>query len=269
MRTKILVVACAAALCAGCFRSTTLITVRQDGSGTVEQEVGMTAQAAAMARGFRDSADEKGAKKGEALFTEADARKAGEQMGVKFLSMEPIKTAQLEGYRAKYTFDDITKLTLGKESGSNASGGSPDPGAGVPPFGFGFQKSADGAILSVNMPPMDASKLGPMAAMGEKGTTAGTKGDDAQTKQAMAMAKMMMQGMFVDVTLAVDGRIRKTNAPYLNGSRITLLQLDFDKMLQDPGAMERMNQAKDLKSLQNVPGLKVPPEQKLTVEFGK
>ena len=268
MKTKILAVACAAAMCAGCFRSTTLITLRQDGSGTIEQEVAMTAQAAAMARGFRDSADEKGAKKGQELFTEADARKAGEQMGARFVSMEPIKSGQLEGYRAKYAFDDITKLNIGKQSGSSASSGSPDPGAGVPPFGFAFQKAADGSVLTITMPPMDTSKLGPIGAMGEQGK-AGAKADDAQARQAMAMAKMMMQGMFVDVALAVDGRIRKTNAPYLDGSRITLLQLDFDKMLQDETAMERINKAKDLKSLQNIPGLKVPADRKLTVEFGR
>ncbi len=268
MRTKILVIASAAALCAGCFRSTTLITLRQDGSGTIEQEVGMTAQAAAMARGFRDSADEKGAKKGADLFTEADARKAGEQMGVRFVSMEPIKSAQLEGYRAKYSFDDITKLTFGRKDASAASSGSPDPGAGLPPFGFSFQKGADGAVLTVNMPPMDSSKLG-MGALGEAAGKPGAKPDDAQAKQAMAMARMMMQGMFLDVTLAVDGRIRKTNAPYTSGSRVTLLQLDFDKMLQDATALDRMNSAKDLKSLQNIPGLKVPTDQKLTVEFGR
>ncbi len=268
MRTQILVVACAAALCAGCFRSTTLITVRQDGSGTIEQEVGMTAQAAAMARGFRDSAEKGNAKqKGQELFTEADARKAGEQMGVRFVSMEPVKTAQLEGYRAKYAFDDITKVTFGKSGPAAASTGSPDPGAGLPPFGFGFQKRPDGAVLTVNMPPMDSSKLGPMGAMGGQG--AGGKASEAETKQGMAMAKMMMQGMFVDVALAVEGRVRKTNAPYLDGSRITLLQLDFDKLLQDEAAMERMNKASDLKSLQNIPGLKVPVEPTLTVEFGR
>ncbi len=55
--------------------------------------------------------------------------------------------------------------------------------------------------------------------------------DKAQAAQALAMMKMMMRGLYVDVALNVDGRVIKTNAPYVEGSRVTLMQIDFDKLL--------------------------------------
>jgi hypothetical protein len=83
------------------------------------------------------------------------------------------------------------------------------------------------------------------------------------------MMKMMMKGLFVDITLNVDGRIVKTNAPFVEGSRVTLLQIDFDKLLADQAALTKLQGATDLKSLANVPGLKVIPDPKVTIEFGR
>ena len=41
-----------AAMASGCLRSTTSITVKQDGSGTMDQEIGATPQALALLRSF-------------------------------------------------------------------------------------------------------------------------------------------------------------------------------------------------------------------------
>jgi hypothetical protein len=85
----------------------------------------------------------------------------------------------------------------------------------------------------------------------------------------MAMMKMMRKGLYVDVTLNVNGRIVKTNAPYVDGSRVTLMQIDFDKLLADDAALMKLSSAKDIKSLAGVPGLKVVAEPKVTVEFSR
>jgi len=91
--------------------------------------------------------------------------------------------------------------------------------------------------------------------------------DKAQAAQAMAMMKMMMKGLFVDISLNVDGRILKSNAPFVEGSRVTLMQIDFDKVLADEGARQKLQTASDLKAMTNVPGLKVVSEPKLMIEF--
>lgn len=263
MRARLLIVA-AAVLCAGCLRATTLITVRPDGSGTIDQEIGMTALAADLARGLRDeAAKEGGADNDKKPFTEADARRAAGQMGVRFVSGEPIKTAELEGYRARYAFDDVTKLTLDKDASGTPSPAGP-AGSTVPPYGFEFTKGAAGATLIVIMPPLDSAKMG-----GGLGVLTGRKPSSAEMEQAVSMMKMMMRGTFVDVTIAVEGTVRKANVPMLGGNRVTLVQVDFDKLLDDPAGMEKLDQARDAKSLQNIPGIKIPDVSKLTIEFAR
>ena len=69
--------------------------------------------------------------------------------------------------------------------------------------------------------------------------------------------------------IAIDGRIVKSNAPFVEGGRVTLIQMDFDKLMSNPDALKKMQQAKDLTALQNVPGLKVVTTPTLTVEFAR
>jgi hypothetical protein len=61
------------------------------------------------------------------LFTEEQARKAAATMGVAFVSGEPIKTGELEGYRARYAFDNIEKVTVKMDQATDdlAPGSSP------------------------------------------------------------------------------------------------------------------------------------------------
>src|SRR5512145_771191 len=83
-----------------CLRSTTTIPVKVDGSGTVLQETGVSPQTLAMLKGMGGS--QPGAP--TELFGEEQAKKAAAMMGVHFVSGEPFKTAELEGYRARYSF---------------------------------------------------------------------------------------------------------------------------------------------------------------------
>ena len=84
--------------------------------------------------------------------------------------------------------------------------------------------------------------------------------DKAEAAQAMAMMKMMMKGLFVDVSLNVNGRILKSNATHVDGLRVTLMQIDFDKLLADETGLQKLQAASDVKSLSGRPGLKVVTE---------
>src|SRR5262245_43793081 len=267
-----LALVCVALLCSACLRATTTITVRQDGSGLIDQEVGANPEAMAMLKGFAGAAAEQ-QKSGAAappstppsIFGEPEARKLADQMGVKFVSGEPIKTAELEGYRAHYSFDDVTKLKV--KMNQDASGGLAGSGksAGEPPFGFQFEKHGASSLLTINMPEQKPGSMGPLNQLGMGGATQ----NSAQNEQAVAMMKMMLKGLYVDVTLAVDGKVIKTNAPYVNGSKVTLVQMDFDKLLASEGALQKLQQASDPRSLKDIPGLKVVTEPKVTIEFGR
>jgi hypothetical protein len=245
----------------GCLRSTTVIDLKSDGSGTIVQETAVSAQALGMLQGMA-GANQAGDKPAQ-LFGEDQARKAAATMGVTFVSGEPIKTGELEGYRARYAFDDIEKVTVKMDQSDDLAPGS---GTKKPPFGFTFSRGATASVLTIRMPDQapGASPSGlPLPGAG------GTDAEKAQAAQAMGMMKMMMKGLFVDVSLNVSGRILKSNAPFVDGSRVTLMQIDFDKLLADEAALLKLQSAKDIKSLAAVPGLKVVAEPSVTIEFSR
>jgi hypothetical protein len=263
IRGLLLVVAASAT--AGCLRLTTTVDLRADGSGTIVQESAMSAQAIAMIKGFAAQADTKG--KGPAeLFGEEQARKAAESMGVTFVSGEVIKSADLEGYRARYSFDDVTKIRVTMDQSGSGQGS----GKGAP-FSFAFDRRAASSLLTIQMPEGGGSVPGmpPGGLPGIPGGAGASDAEKAQAEQAMTMMKMMMKGLFVDVALNVSGRVLKSNAPQVEGSRVTLLQIDFDKLIADETALQKLQGAKDLKALASVPGLKIAAEPKVTVEFSR
>lgn len=246
-----------AAASTACLRSTTVVSIRPDGSGTIVQESGLSPQAMAMLKGLAESGSGE-TRPTTGLFDEEQARKMADSMGVRFLSGEPIKTDAVEGYRARFEFDDVRKLQMNMSQKAAARLGAQDAG-GDPPFGFGFERKGDSAVLTITMPEEKPSEL------------AGIKEDmtPEQNAQAVQMMKMMMQGLYVDISLEFDGRIVRTTAPNMEGSRLTLLQLDFDKLLADATALEKLQDAKDIQGLRDIPGLKVLTERQVTVEFTK
>ena len=253
---RLAIVALVAATSAGCLRSTTVISLKPDGSGTIVQETGMTAQAVAMLKSMAASGGNQ-ANAPKELFGEAEARKAADAMGVKFVGGEPIKGA-LEGYRARFAFDDIRQIKMRLSQDAAADLGK--VAASDPPFGFDFEKGAAASRLIIKMPDLKS----PAGSMGLPKDS-----NPEQMQQAMAMMKVMMAGMFVDVSLDVDGRIVKTDAPYVQGSRVTLMQVDFDKLLADEASLMKLQKATDIKALAGVPGLKVLTTPKVSVEFAK
>ncbi len=256
---RIAVVLFMAATCSACLRSTTVIAVKADGSGTIVQETGVSPQMLAMLQGMS------GGGRGQTpapkdLFGEEQARSAAKVMGVEFVSGEPIKTAELEGYRARFAFVDVGKLRMRMNQNTTASlGGEAGTGSS---FGFQFQKGAASSRLTIDIPEVKS----PAEPLGLKNMDAA---NSEQLQQAIAMMKLMTRGMFVDVSLDLDGRILNTDAQHVQGSRVTLLQLDFDTLLANDAALQKLQKATDVKGLSGIPGLKIVTTPRLNIEFAK
>ena len=131
----------------GCLRSTTTIDLKSDGSGTIVQETAVSAQALGMIQGLA-GANQTG-EKPPPLFGEEQARKAAATMGVTFVSGETIKTGELEGYRARYAFEDISKVSVKMDQTDNLAPGSDTK---KPPFAFMFKRGAAASVLTIQMP---------------------------------------------------------------------------------------------------------------------
>jgi hypothetical protein len=246
----------------GCLRSTTLIDLRPDGSGTILQETALNSQALGMMKGMAAANQPGGAPPD--LFGEEQAKKTAAMMGVTFVSGEPFKTGELEGYRSRFRFDDITKIKMNMEPGASGMSGA----SKQPPFAFTFDRRPASSLLTIQMPQPTPGDKGPLPSL--PGGMPGAD-DPAQAAQALAMMKMMMKGMFVNVAMNVDGRIIKTNAPHVEGSRVTLLEIDFDKLLTDETALKKLQaaSASDLKAIAKVPGVKIVSDPQVQIEFAR
>ncbi len=85
--------------------------------------------------------------------------------------------------------------------------------------------------------------------------------------------RQFFQEMRIRLAVEVNGNIVDTDASYRDGSAVTLVDLDFGKLVQDEGLFRKVlaSQPKtleDMKSLDSgVPSLKVEPKDRLNVRF--
>ncbi len=259
-----------AGLTSGCITAITSIKLRPDGSGTIHQTLSMSAAAAgefaAMANGFKDAAP--GAKKGEPpeLFSEKDMKEAVSKYGegVVFVSSTPIKTADRVGRMATYQFADVTKLRIdqkpqtGDLPGASASKGKED-------VLFRFARHSSGTS--------QLTVVFPEATFGEG--KRGTRDKDGKPKSLapgqLEMMKKMFEGLKVSIDVDVLGTIVKTNSPHVQGSKVTLLEMDFaellanEKLLAEMGEPGSIEEAKQM--LKDVKGFKVNLDREVVIEF--
>ena len=276
IRCLLLVLVCAPAT--ACITWVTTIKVKPDGSGTIEQSVAMKTEAAeqltAMAASFGDGAS-KAKDAPPELFTEKDMREAAAKYGegVTFVSSQPIKTKEMVGRVATYAFTDITKVRVNQKPPSPQEGVAPGrsgasrnaASTGSDDVSFKFVRHPGGtSVVTVVFPEPDLSKK--KDADAEKGTE--RKKPDPQQ---LAMMKKMFDGLRIDIALDVAGAIVKTNSPYVQGSRVTLLEVDFSQLITNDALLARVSDPTSIeeakKALQGVKGVKVNLDREVMVEF--
>jgi len=276
IRCLLLVLVCAPAT--SCITWITTIKVKPDGSGTIEQSVAMKTEAAeqlaAMAASFGDGAS-KAKDAPPELFTEKEMREAAAKYGegVTFISSQPVKTKETVGRVATYAFTDITKVRVNQKppspqedvspGRSGTSRGAASTGSDDVSFKF-VRHPAGTSVVTVVFPEPDLSKK--KDADTEKSTE--TKKPDPQQ---LAMMKKMFDGLRIDIALEVAGAIVKTNSPYVQGSRVTLLEVDFSQLITNDALLAKVSNPTSIeeakKALQGVKGVKVNLDREVMVEF--
>ena len=214
----------------GCINSTTLIKLKADGSGTVEQTTLMnTAALKAMMPGAEKQM-------GGAVVNKADLERTAARMGkgVRLVSAEPAKGANgFEGSKAIFAFDDINQIQVSQ--GPSMSGSTDGRVDAAPttedPVRFTLTQSGGTSKLTIAF----VDKPG-------GSSQGGTSSDmpDLTNPMMMGMIKSMFAGFKLNIDLEVAGSIVKTNAEYVTGSRLTLLEMDMDSLLADEGKLKAL-----------------------------
>ena len=222
---RILGVLLAAFSLTACLNSTTLVKVNRDGSGTVEQTTLMNMAALKGMMGGGAQGQMNGP-----MMNKADLERTAERMGegVRLVSTEAVKGANgFEGVKAIFAFDDINKIQVSQGPGMGGGSRSTEP-TDEDPVRFKLTRSGATSTLSINFidrPPTGRTETVPNPPPGDM--------PDLSNPMIMNMIKAMFQGFKINIGLEVAGSIVKTNADYVSGPRITLLELDVAELLAD------------------------------------
>jgi hypothetical protein len=210
-----------------CLNSTTLVKVKPDGSGTVEQTTLMNMAALKGIGG--------GGQLNGPMMNKADLERTAKSMGegVRLVSSEPIKGDNgFEGVKAIFAFDDINKIQV-SQGPPNMSGGTGGGTRAAEPTSddpVRFKLTRNGATSTLNINVVDRPGAGKTDNIPNP-----PPGDmpDLSNPMIMNMMKAMFQGFKINIGLEVAGSIVQTNAEYVTGPRITLLELDVAELLAD------------------------------------
>ena len=271
-RLAIVLVAALAALSAGCFQSETVIRVKADGTGTIEQTNLANKEMLGMAAGMaRQAVAQSGTDASKApsldnigdLFDEAKIREQASSfgLGVRYVSSAPLSENGLTGVKAIFAFDDVRLLNL------NNRGGSATP---TPQLRFELDRAEAGdSTLRIRLPD---SRKSPDDAPPADAPPIAQRPD--LPPEALAMVRNMFKGARITVAVEVDGAIVTTDGPARDGSRVTIFGLDFEKLLSDPAkfaALQGMKPGADFttarKALEGVPGVILPDTPTVTIAF--
>ena len=286
---------CVLAYLTGCIQVDTIIKVKPDGSGTVEETFLMNKEFIKQMQdmmeqmvgqmGVKPPEGQEGGK-GFDILDEGKLRKKADLMGsgVTYVSAKRVNTGWGEGYHAVYSFRDINNLKVNQNPGESvpdSPGTASQEGTGSEEYVlFQFTKGSP-ATLTIRMPQEKATKETkppPREHKKEEVDDAEVPddpedADEAEAAMQMEQMKAMFKDMKIGMAVEVEGSIVKTDAAYREGSRITLMEMDFSQLVNNQKKLEKLSesepetveQAKEL--MKDIPGVKIEFNEKVKVSF--
>ena len=265
MRTRTLIVAALAVggfACSGCFQISSVLIVKGDGSGAIEQRLLLTSAALAQIRGLGAIGGGNGPNFDP--FSEQQARAAAASLGpgVTYVSSTPVKTPHGEGRDIRYSFTDISQLHITEQP--PALGGISIATLGGPAEQISFkltQEPGGNALLRIIVPRPSLA-----------GSDRGQRNPGGQISlDQIAMFRQMLAGAHLSIFVEPVGQIVRTSSPYADGTRVTLIDLDLDQLLNDQTVLSRLQAAltpEEVKAiLKDIPGVTVNLDPEITIEF--
>jgi outer membrane murein-binding lipoprotein Lpp len=273
----------------GCITFLTEIRLKGDGSGTMVQTMTMNPEqmkemmesiakqmgatpTESKADSPSDSKKEspKATEEGPGPFNEGELKGKAADMGqgVTFVSAEKIDTKTAAGVRVTYAFKDINQLAMNPKPGA-ALGTSGAGASSKDALKFRFNRLPNGnAVLTIVLPPPERKE--------PKEQAATPSPSPEPSPEQMAMVRQMFKGLHMGIAVNVEGKVVKTNSPYVEGSKVTLMDIDFDPLLSDQEGFKKLNEkmeaakGDDLKTmeiLKGIKGLKITTAPETSIEF--
>ena len=256
---RLLSLVAGAALSSACFQMTTALKVNGDGSGTIEHRMVYTA--AALEK-LRQLASLGGGGRGQAFdpLSEQQAREMTASIGpgVTYVTSEPITSPAGQGRVTTYAFTDVSQLQISTQPAAPGGLSIRTPAFSTESEKITFSLTRDpggNAVLQINVPePNFLDALGSPNAAAQIG-----------------MIKTLLAGARVLLAVEPAGTVVRTSSPYVEGPRVTLLEVDLDEVLKDETLLPRLQAATtpdEAKAvIKGAAGLKINLDRAITIEF--
>lgn len=247
----------------GCFQMGTVVHVKGDASGTIEQRLVFSQAALSQLKQFAMLGGGKAFDPVSEEQARADATKLGP--GVTFVSSTEVKDEAGQGRESVYAFADINQLRVNQQPG--APGGVSVRAEGLdssgPAITFKLTHLPNGNALMTIAVPQPNLPTGGMSS--QPGAS------NVPSPEQIATLRDMFGGAHVTIVVEPVGALVKTSSAFVDGQRVTLLDVNLDRLLTDDTLLPRMQAAKtadDMKAiLKDAPGLKISLEREITIEF--
>jgi len=249
-----------------CLQNETTIHLNKDGSGTLVEETTFGAQAVAM---FSQMAAMGGGQPGgdpiAEMFSAAKAKERAAKMGegVTLEKAEPLVRGANKGGRVTYHFTDINKLKITPGEGIKDTLPTAPGQEAAPQKDNHVQfKYADGKLTLVMSDPKKAET--PKAPKPEQ---------PEMSPQEQAMMKQMMGDMTMKFFIVADGGIKSSNATYRDGNKVTLIDMEMGKLMENPETMKKLralgedDSEKAMEVMKGIEGVKVETQKEVTIEL--
>ena len=241
--------------CAGCFQMTTVLKVKGDGSGTIDHRMVYSTRALAQMRSL-------GGGGGEPVdpSSEAQARTLAAAIGpgVSYVTSTPIGMPAGQGRDATYAFTDVAQLRVSTQPAAppGLSINTPALKTDGETVTFSLTQNPNGnAVLHIHVPEPNF-----LDALGSKGAAS-----------QIPMIKTLLGGAHVLLAVEPDGALVRTSSPFVDGARVTLLEVDLDEVLKDETLIARLKAAttqdEAKAAVRAAAGVKINLDREITVEF--
>jgi hypothetical protein len=252
----------------GCFESIVLLRLDKDGSGTIEETVVISDAFMELMKSF--GGEEEGEEEEEDPINEQELMDKAASMGegVRYVYAMPVKTDRGSGYKAIYSFSDINDVRINQNPGENVSP-PPTGGEEEAPVEEWLQFNFSGGrtpTLEIIYPRDIEEEM-------EQEEPAEGEMDMDSNPEMMEMMRELYRDMRFRIAVEVNGEIVETNASYVDGSTVTLMDIDFAKILEDEEKFKELMNAnpetvEEMKELvKDNPGIKVEIEEAIRIRF--
>ncbi len=245
-----------------CFQMTTVLKVNGDGSGTIDHQMVYTKAALAQLKSFSSLGGSRAAAADPLSEQQARDMTASIGPGVTYTSSELVTTPLGQGRDTIYTFTDVSTLRISTQPAApggvaiKTQGFSTQPSASES-ITFSMTHEANGnAVLHIHVPePNYLDFFGSPQAAGQIG-----------------MIKTMLAGARVLLAAEPAGALVRTSSPFVEGQRVTLLDIDLDTVMADDTLLPRIQAvaatpAEARAVLMSAKGLKINLDPEITIEF--